>query len=317
MAKSDRGKTERHGLKRLLPPWGRKQAQVEEKGRVRSAVEHAGARGRQALEGMRERVPSGEKLRDGAGKARAWTADKLGEHAVAIGLTTLAVGVAGAALMPVSDRERRLLSAATGKVKQAGQALREGQVGFSRDQLPSISVPSKRSARASEDEGDSGADEQEDRQQDRNERRPPDDERSAASTPDSDDDSSSAQRDRRRSSGRRAADGEASAKSKETSGGQEASGESAKPSAAKRAATRRPAPKKAASASRRAKEHAPKSGAKASSASRGAKASSASRGAKDHAPATRGKGRSGGAKSGAASGRGAAAKKRTTARAHK
>ncbi len=130
MAKAQTNKSGAKGLGRLTAALKRRKAQVEEKTgpqkvaeSTREAMHKVGARGRETLEQLRERVPRGDKLRESAGKARTWAADQLGEHAVAIGLTTLAAGVAGAALLPVSDRERRALSSVSHKVQGLTQTL--------------------------------------------------------------------------------------------------------------------------------------------------------------------------------------------------
>ncbi|WP_223643660.1 hypothetical protein [Corallococcus sp. EGB] len=124
MAKAQTSNSGGKGLSRLTAVLKRRKAPVEEKTRPQKVAEHtreamrrAGDRGRMTLEHMRDRVPSGDRLRERAGKVRTWAADQLGEHAVAIGLTTLAAGVAGAALLPVSDRERRALGSVSHKVK--------------------------------------------------------------------------------------------------------------------------------------------------------------------------------------------------------
>jgi hypothetical protein len=110
------------GLKRLVP-WGRKKTPEQVVGRTRAAVQKVGEQGRKAVDAVREKLPSGGELLDGMGKARTWAADQIGEHAMAIGVTTLAAGVAAAALLPVSDRERRAITTVTGKVQQLGSTI--------------------------------------------------------------------------------------------------------------------------------------------------------------------------------------------------
>ena|GEM_PF-5317290 len=124
MAKVQTSKAGGRGLGRLTAAWKRRKARAAAKTgpqkvaeRTREAMHKVGARGKETLGHLRERVPSGEQLRERAGKARTWAADQMGEHAVAIGLTTLAAGVAGAALLPVSNRERRALDSVSHKVQ--------------------------------------------------------------------------------------------------------------------------------------------------------------------------------------------------------
>ncbi|WP_426750312.1 hypothetical protein [Myxococcus sp. Y35] len=124
MAKAQTKKSGGKGLGRLTAAWKRRKARAEEKTgpqkvaeHTREAMQKVGARGRETLEHLRDRIPAGDNVRERAGKARTWAADQLGEHAVAIGLTTLAAGVAGAALLPVSDRERRALTSVSHKVQ--------------------------------------------------------------------------------------------------------------------------------------------------------------------------------------------------------
>ncbi|WP_434348290.1 hypothetical protein ACN6A1_12040 [Myxococcus virescens] len=124
MAKAQTTKSGRKRLGKLTAAWKRRKAHDEEKtgpkkvaAHTREAMQRVSTRGRETLEHLRDRVPSGDRLRERAGQARTWAADQLGEHAVAIGLTTLAAGVAGAALLPVSNRERRALSSVSHKVQ--------------------------------------------------------------------------------------------------------------------------------------------------------------------------------------------------------
>ncbi|GEN10313.1 hypothetical protein SAMN05443572_11085 [Myxococcus fulvus] len=91
--------------------------------RAREVARRVGTRGKRTVEQLREHVPDTRALKERAGQARAWTREQLGEHAVAIGLTTLAAGVAGAALLPVSERERRALASASAKVKSVGHSI--------------------------------------------------------------------------------------------------------------------------------------------------------------------------------------------------
>ncbi|NTX09067.1 MULTISPECIES: hypothetical protein [Myxococcus] len=130
MAKAQASKSGRKGLegpsalgRRISGADSRKVSE-----RARAAVQKVGERGRQTVEHLRERVPSGREIQARAGQARTWAADQMGAHAVAIGLTTLAAGIAGAALLPVSDRERRALSSASGKVKSLSHSIGESQV---------------------------------------------------------------------------------------------------------------------------------------------------------------------------------------------
>jgi len=108
--------------------WGRGKPES----RTRRLAEHAkatvhevGARGRHTVEQLKEHVPSGEQLRARAGQARGWASERVGAHPVAVGLTTLAAGVAGAALLPISDRERRALNAASRRVRSLSHSLGE------------------------------------------------------------------------------------------------------------------------------------------------------------------------------------------------
>ncbi|MCE9673156.1 hypothetical protein LY474_35655 [Myxococcus stipitatus] len=92
---------------------------------AKAAVHEVGERGRHTVEQLKEHVPSGEQLRARAGQAREWASERVGAHPVAVGLTTLAAGVAGAALLPISHRERRALNAASRRVKSLSHSLGE------------------------------------------------------------------------------------------------------------------------------------------------------------------------------------------------
>ncbi|WP_338872228.1 hypothetical protein [Myxococcus stipitatus] len=127
MVKAQTSSTGHKGPRTLLA-WGRRSLKpgprkVTE--RARDAVQRAGTRGRETLAHLREHTPSGGQLRARAAQARTWTADQLEAHGLAIGLATLAAGVAGAALLPVSEREKHALSTATGKVRAMSRHLRE------------------------------------------------------------------------------------------------------------------------------------------------------------------------------------------------
>lgn len=132
----------RRGLRRLVP-WGRAarggaEEESEEReeepgvvqavgGRALSTVRGVGRRGRDAVVGLRERVPSGAQLRTGAAEARDWAADQLGEHAMAVGLGVLTAGVVAAALLPTSAGERRALALAARKSRSLGRAVTVGR----------------------------------------------------------------------------------------------------------------------------------------------------------------------------------------------
>jgi hypothetical protein len=102
-------------------------------------------RGRAAIAGLRERIPSASQLRAGASEAGTWAKDQLGEHAVALGVGALTAGVVAASLLPSSTGERRALAvgrklrplalAAGKRLTRAGRAT-EGQEALSAPGTP-------------------------------------------------------------------------------------------------------------------------------------------------------------------------------------
>lgn len=80
-------------------------------------------RGQAALKSLREHTPSREQLRSQAGAARDWAVEMTETHAVAVGVGALALGLVTAALLPVSNRERKVLASAAEGTRQLSRTL--------------------------------------------------------------------------------------------------------------------------------------------------------------------------------------------------
>jgi hypothetical protein len=119
MAKDKNGKLESMGQRAASLRAGGAKVAV----RARDGAVRAGARSREAVTDLRDRLPSAEEIKKKASRAGGWTRDQIGDHPVAVRAAAVAAGIAGAALIPVSDREREAVSSASRKVKQLARDL--------------------------------------------------------------------------------------------------------------------------------------------------------------------------------------------------